>query len=127
MIDLPGPAQAGKSSVDKNLKSGMNKIGDETLQLMQGLIKLSYKGYIKYTDQLVRVEEGLELAHKCGFDQLFSLCDEHLATTIDNDNLSRRLKLAKKFPGAKKLKAQALQYLKTHFDDAIGAVYDDIL
>jgi hypothetical protein len=105
-------------------ETGHVRIVDATLPAMRAVVAFCYSAEIEFTEEITPWEV-LEIAHKYEMDLLERTAEEALIKSLDTSNLIRRLKLAKKV-GAKLLQASGLEYLKTNFDDAIGAVVDEV-
>ncbi|CAM6099864.1 unnamed protein product [Calypogeia fissa] len=106
-------------------KTGKVWIDDATLPVIRAVIRFCYHAEIDFTEE-VTAEEVLAVSHKYAIHLLQEICEEHLIKTLDKANLLERLTLAKTF-GAKGLRKEALEYLKSNFDDAIGGVFGEEL
>ncbi|CAM6084858.1 unnamed protein product [Calypogeia fissa] len=105
-------------------ETGVVHIDDATLPVMRAVIKFCYGADISFLDE-VTGEEVLVVAHKYDIALLHKICEENLVKTLNNDNLPKRLSLAKGFqaPG---LEAAASKYFKDNFDKVIGAVLTEL-
>ncbi|CAM6123011.1 unnamed protein product [Calypogeia fissa] len=104
-------------------KTGKVWLDDATLPVIRAVIRFCYRAKIDFTEE-VTAEEVLAVANKYAIHLLQEIFEEHLIKTLDKANLPERLRLAKTF-GAKGLRKEALEYLKSNFDDAIVGVFYD--
>ncbi|CAM6081746.1 unnamed protein product [Calypogeia fissa] len=105
-------------------ETGIVRIDDATHQVMRAVIKFCYDGEINFTDE-VNAEEVLQVAHKYDIGFLHKVCEDYLITTINDTNLPKTLKLAKKFEAAD-LEVAASKYFKDHFDRVISNVLAEL-
>ncbi|CAM6083735.1 unnamed protein product [Calypogeia fissa] len=105
-------------------ETGVVHIDDATLPVMRAVIKFCYDADISFTDE-VTGEDVLVVAHKYQITLLHKICEEHLVKTLNNDNLAKRLRLAKRCdaPG---LESAASKYFKDNFDSVVGAVLAEL-
>ncbi|CAM6103292.1 unnamed protein product [Calypogeia fissa] len=104
-------------------ETGIVFIDDASQDVVRAVIKFCYDAQVDFTE--VSADEVLHVAHKYDIALLQKVCEDHLATTIDCENLPKRLKTAKKFE-SKHLKAAVSQFFKKNFDEALPHVMEEL-
>lgn len=104
--------------------SGTIQIDDARLPIMHTLIHFCYTADIKFSDKIT-AEDVLQVAHKYDIDFLRKLCERHLITTINDENVPKMLKIAERFEG-EALQTATRQYFREHFNDVIDGVVEEL-